>query len=399
MNILVLNAGSSSLKFQLFDMNGEMPTVKGIGEKIGSDDPKFKYETDDIKYEVDTVDMKDHVDAVKMIIQILTDPELNILTSLNDIHAVGHRIAHGGEECTSSFVIDERTIQIIEKNKALAPLHNGANIAGIKAVQSVMGDVFMVGVPDTAFHHTIPEHAYIYPLPYSCYEDLRIRKYGFHGSSHSYVSKKAADMLGKPYESMKIVSCHLGNGSSVCAVKNGESVETTMGFTPLEGLAMGTRCGSIDPAILLHLMDKEGMDADKVSNLINKESGLLGISGVSNDFRDIHNAAEAGNKRASLAEMVFAYKVKKCIGEYAAVMGGIDALVFTAGIGENDDIIRQLATEDMAFLGIEIDRELNKGRGDLGDISTDDAKVRTMVICTDEELVIARETKACYEKA
>ncbi len=325
MNILVINAGSSSLKFQLINMKNEEVISKGVCERIGLTDPIFTYSNCQESYEIESGSIVNHTDAVNVLIETLMDNHIGVIKEVDEIQAVGHRIAHGGEQCTSSFIIDEKTIKIIEDNIELAPLHNSANLSGIYACKKVMPDLPMVGVPDTAFHHTIPEHAYIYPIPYEYYEKYKIRKYGFHGTSHQFVGKEAAKLLDKPIESLKIVTCHLGNGSSICAINQGESVENSMGFTPLDGIAMGTRSGSIDPAIPLFLMEKEGISSGEINNVLNKKSGLLGLSGVSNDFRDIHQASENGNKRALLAEDVYAYRVRYCIGAYAAIMGGIDA--------------------------------------------------------------------------
>lgn len=311
---------------------------------------------------------------------------------MSEISAVGHRIVHGGEKFKESVIIDEEVVGVIRECSELAPLHNPANIIGIEACKSIMPNVPMVAVFDTAFHQTMPRHAYIYALPYEIYEKYKLRRYGFHGTSHRYVSERAAQMLGKPIESLKIITCHLGNGASICAVKNGKSVETSMGFTPLQGLCMGTRSGTIDPAVITFLMEKEKMTVKDVSDFLNRKSGVLGISGVSSDFRDIEEAAKNGDDRAKLSLDIFCYRVKRFIGDYAAIMNGVDAVVFTAGIGENNDYVRKEILSDMDFLGIKIDLEKNLVRGKEMDISSPDATVKTLVIPTNEELEIARET-------
>ncbi|MDD4748940.1 MAG: acetate kinase, partial [Methanosarcinaceae archaeon] len=313
--------------------------------------------------------------------------------TMSEINAVGHRVVHGGENFTSSAIIDENVEEAIEGCFELAPLHNPPNLTGIKACKEIMPNVPMVAVFDTAFHQTMPPYAYMYALPYDCYEKYGVRKYGFHGTSHKYVAMRAAAMLGKPEKETKLITCHLGNGSSIAAVRGGKSIETSMGFTPLEGLAMGTRCGSLDPAVIPFLMEKENLTAREIDTLMNKKSGVLGVSGLSNDFRDLDEAAANGNKRAELALQLFAYRVKKYIGEYSAVLNGTDAIVFTAGIGENSASIRQRILMGLDNVGISIDEEKNKIRGEEIDISTDEASVRVFVIPTNEELAIARETK------
>jgi acetate kinase len=392
MKILVINTGSSSLKYQLIDTEKEIVLAKGLCDRIGLGGSIVKQTDHTGKSYKKEIELHDHNEAIKEVINALTDEEFGVIKSMNEISSVGHRIVHGGEKFYKSVVIDEEVIKAIEECIVLAPLHNGPNITGIKACKAIMPDVPMVAVFDTAFHQTMPREAFIFALPYSFYEEGRIRRYGFHGTSHKYVSERAAALLNKPYESLKIVTCHLGNGSSICAVKNGISVDTSMGYTPLDGVPMGTRCGSIDPAIITYLIEHKNYDAAMLDDLLNKKSGVLGISGVSSDFRDLEEAALNGNERARLALDVFVYQTKKYIGSYAAAMGGIDALVFTAGIGENNSLIREKATSGLEFLGIEIDPEKNNVRGKEMDISKPHAKVRTLVIPTNEELAISRET-------
>lgn len=394
MKILVINAGSSSLKYQLIDMTDETVLAKGLAERIGIDNSMLSH-TPARKEKVEIkVDIKDHVQAVKMVIDALVHPEYGVIKDISEISAVGHRVVHGGERFSSSVIIDDDVMEAIRANINLAPLHNPANITGIEACKKVMPNTPMVAVFDTAFHQTMPKEAYIYAIPYSAYEKYGIRRYGFHGTSHKYVTLRAAKLLERPIEELKMVTCHLGNGSSIAAVKGGKSVDTSMGFTPLEGLPMGTRCGVIDPAIVTFLMEKENMTYQQIDHYLNKESGVLGISGVSSDFRDLEAAANEGNERAQLALDIFAYSIKKYIGAYAAAMGGLDCVVFTAGIGENNPYIRQKACEGLEFLGIYIDREKNEytKKGKEGEISTDDSKVKVLVIPTNEELMIARET-------
>lgn len=394
MKVLVINAGSSSLKYQLIDMEDESVLAKGNAERIGIPDSFLKHTAKG----KDTVEIKaefsNHEDAIKMVINSLVDPEHGVIKSMDEIGAVGHRIVHGGESFAASVVIDDEVMEAIEANIRLAPLHNPANIMGIKACKSVMPNTPMVAVFDTAFHQTMPREAFMYAIPYETYKELGIRRYGFHGTSHKYVSQKAAQILNKPIETLKIVTCHLGNGSSVAAVKNGKSVDTSMGFTPLAGLPMGTRCGDIDPAIVTFLKENKGMTDEEINEYLNKKSGVLGLSGISSDFRDLHKAADEGNERAQLALDVFNYSVKKYIGAYAAAMGGLDCVVFTAGIGENTPQVREKVCSGLEFLGIKIDPQRNnKMVGGLdGEINTDDSKVKVLVIPTNEELMIARET-------
>ncbi len=390
MKILVINAGSSSLKYQLINMDDKSVMAKGLCERIGIDGKNTFKPTGGTPVEL-TAPLKDHSDAIKSVIGALINPEYGVISSMSEIDAVGHRVVHGGEMFSKSVIIDDEVMDAVEKCIPLAPLHNPANIIGINACKEVMPGVPQVGVFDTAFHQTMPEVEYMYGLPYELYEEYKIRRYGFHGTSHNYVSGKAAEFLGKDISELKIICCHLGNGSSITAVDGGKSVATTMGLTPLDGVIMGTRCGSIDPAIITFLMGK-GMTAQEVDTLINKKSGVQGISGVSSDFRDLAAAAAEGNKRAALAVDMFSYDVKKYIGSYAAVMGGVDAVVFTAGVGENDSDVRKKVTDGLEFLGIKIDEDKNNTRGTV-DITAEDGKVKVLVIPTDEELMIALETQ------
>jgi acetate kinase len=393
MKVLVINTGSSSLKYQLIDMTNESVLAKGVCDRIGLEQSFLKHS----KIGSDTViiekDLYNHKVAVQEVLSALTDSKTGVIASMSEIGAVGHRIVHGGEKFKDSVIIDINVMNAIKECIELAPLHNPSNIIGIEACQQIMPDIPMVAVFDTAFHQTMPAHAYIYALPYEIYEKYRLRKYGFHGTSHKYVANKAAEMLGRPIEELKIVTCHLGNGASICAVKNGKSIETSMGFTPLQGLAMGTRSGTIYPAVISFLMDKEKMTVKDVSDFLNKKSGVLGVSGVSSDFRDVQEAAENGNNRAILALDIFCYKVKRFIGDYIGIMNGADAVVFTAGIGENNDLVRSKILKDLDFLGIEVDMEKNKVIGKEIDISAPGSRVKTLVIPTNEELAIARETQ------
>ena len=395
MNILVINAGSSSLKYQLLNPETEQVLAKGLCERIGIDG-KFTYKAPG-KQTIDAVDvaMPTHAEAIQAVMDALVDAENGVIASMKEIDAVGHRVVHGGEAFSGSVLIDEAVMAALEECIPLAPLHNPANITGIKACVDVMGkDVPQVAVFDTAFHQTMPAVAYTYALPYEYYENDKVRRYGFHGTSHKYVSQRAAAMLGKPIEELKLISCHLGNGSSVTAIDGGKSVDTSMGFTPLAGVPMGTRSGDLDAGILEYLMNKYNMDIKEMLNVLNKKSGVLGISGVSSDFRDLDNAADEGNERAALAVQAFEYGVKKYIGEYAAAMGGVDAIIFTAGVGENSKGTRANIVSGLEFMGIKIDAEKNNFRGEERDISAEDATVRTLVIPTNEELMIALETAA-----
>ncbi len=394
MKILVINCGSSSLKYQLIDMEKEEALAKGLVERIGIDGSVLTQKVEGRDKYIIKQDMKDHKDAIRLVLKALVDKENGVIKDMNEISAVGHRVVHGGERYSQSVLIDDEVMKGLEECVKLAPLHNPPNIIGINACKTLMPNTPMVAVFDTAFHQTMPEKAFVYPLPYELYKDHAIRKYGFHGTSHKYVSQMAAKMMGKDLSELKIVTCHLGNGSSITAVDHGKSVETSMGFTPLEGLAMGTRSGSIDPAIATYLMQELNLTAEEVNTLLNKKSGAYGISGVSSDFRDIEDSAAEGNERAQLALDVFNYKVKKFIGSYVAVMNGVDCIVFTAGLGENSPETREDVCAGLGYLGVKLDLDKNKVRGKATEISTPDSKVKVFVIPTNEELMIARDTKA-----
>ncbi|NLT95523.1 MAG: acetate kinase [Clostridia bacterium] len=393
MNVLVINCGSSSLKYQLFDMTDERVLAKGLVERIGLEGAKLSHRPHDKeKYEIVT-EIENHEKAIKLVLDVLVDKEHGVIENMDQISAVGHRVVHGGEDFSNSVLIDDLVMKALVDNISLAPLHNPPNIMGIEACKKLMPNKPQVGVFDTAFHQTIPKHTFLYGIPYEYYEKYKIRKYGFHGTSHKYVAQRAAAMLNRPLEELKIITCHLGNGASICAVEYGKSVETSMGFTPLEGLMMGTRSGDIDPAIVSFLMEKENLSIKEVNNILNKKSGVLGVSGVSSDFRDIETAAEQGNERAQIALKKFAEMVKEYIGAYTAAMNGVDAVVFTAGLGENSVSMRYNICKDLTFFGIEIDAEKNNTRGKEVDVATDSSKVRVLVIPTNEELMIARDTK------
>ncbi len=394
MNILVINAGSSSLKYQLLNPETQQVLAKGLCERIGIDG-KFTYKPEG-KTAVKEADvaMPTHNEAIKAVLDALVDKDNGVIGSMKEIDAVGHRVVHGGEKFAKSVLITDEVMAAIEECNPLAPLHNPANIIGIKACQALMPDTPMVAVFDTAFHQTMPAAAYMYALPYEYYEKDKVRRYGFHGTSHKYVTQRAAEMLGKPIESLKLISCHLGNGSSIAAVDGGKSVDTSMGFTPLAGLPMGTRCGDIDAGILQYLMNKYGMDIDKMLNVLNKKSGVEGLSCVSSDFRDLENAAAEGNEKAELAQKKFAYEVRKYVGAYAAAMGGVDAVIFTAGVGENDKVIRAMACQGLEFMGLKLDETANDVRGKETVISAADSKVKVLLIPTNEELMIAIDTAA-----
>ena len=392
MNVLVINCGSSSLKYQLINSDSEEVLAKGLCERIGIDG-RLVYQKEGLDKEITEAPMPTHKEAIQMVLDALVNPKTGAVKSLAEIDAVGHRVVHGGEKFSDSVVITEEVIAQVEECNDLAPLHNPANIIGIRACQALMLNVPMVGVFDTAFHQTMPEKAYLYGLPYEYYEKYKVRRYGFHGTSHSFVSKEAASYLGMDLNNSKIIVAHLGNGASVSAVLNGKCVDTSMGLTPLEGLVMGTRSGDIDPSIMEFIAKKENLDIDGVMNVLNKKSGVAGMSGVSSDFRDLEAAYNEGNKRAIAAVEVFSYRVAKYIGAYAAAMNGVDAIAFTAGIGENTSFVREKIMAYLGYLGIKIDRVTNdKTRGVEALISTADSSVKVCVIPTNEELAICRET-------
>ena len=392
MKILVINCGSSSLKYQLIDAASEEVLAKGLCERIGIEGSQITYQKpgeDKIKTQTP---MPDHTKAVELVIAALTNAQTGVIADLSEIGAVGHRVVHGGEKFASSVLITDDVMAAVEECNDLAPLHNPANIIGINACKELMPSVPQVAVFDTAFHQTMPAEAYIYGIPYEYYEKYGVRKYGFHGTSHSYVSKRTAEILGADYNSLKTIVCHLGNGASICAVENGKSVETSMGMTPVMGLIMGTRSGSIDPGVIEYIAKKDGLDMAGAINVLNKKSGVLGVSGVSSDFRDLDAAISEGNERAKIAIDVFVHRVVHYVGAYVAAMNGVDAIVFTAGVGENDPGVRAQVCEKLGYLGVEIDSEKNNIRGEERIITTDDSKVKVLVVPTNEELMIARET-------
>ena len=393
MNVLVVNCGSSSLKYQLIDMEHEVVLAKGQFEKIGSDDAIFTHRRPDAEKLERIEPVADHKVALQVLLDILVDPEHGVIGSMDEIDAVGHRVVHGAEKFADSVLITPAVMEALEECAKIAPLHNPPNIQGIEACQKIMPNVPQVGVFDTAFHQTMPAEAFLYGLPYEAYTDLGVRRYGFHGTSHKYVAQRVAELMGKHMSDLRIVSCHLGNGSSVTAIKGGRSIDTSMGFTPLSGWIMGTRCGDIDPAIVPYLMEKWDMTYHEIDAIMNKKSGVFGISGVSNDFRVIEEAAEEGNKRAQLALDMFHYKVRATIGAYVAVMGGVDAIVFTAGIGENGIGNRDAICNGLEYLGTRIDPERNNVRGKEAEISAEGSKVKIFAIPTNEEIMIARDTK------
>ncbi len=398
MNILVINCGSSSLKFQLINAETEDVLAKGLCERIGIDG-RLVYQPAGGEKEVTEAAMPGHKEAIQMVLDALKNPNTGVIKSLDEVGAVGHRVVHGGEKFASSVILTDDVVKGIEECSELAPLHNPANLIGITACKELMPSTPMVGVFDTAFHQTMPEEAYLYGLPYEYYEKYKVRRYGFHGTSHSYVSKRVAAFLGKDYENLKTIVCHLGNGSSLSAVKNGKCVDTSMGLTPLEGLVMGTRSGDIDPAIMEFIAKKENLDIAGVMNVLNKKSGVFGLSkDLSSDFRDLEKAQEEGNKFAANARKVFVYRVAKYIGAYVAAMNGVDAIAFTAGVGENDHLVREEVCKYLGYLGITLDAEANKKRGQEIKISTPDSKVAVLIIPTNEELAIARETMALVQK-
>ena len=391
MKILIVNAGSSSLKYQLIDMENEKTLAKCLVERIGIEGSRLEQKVNGEKFEL-VVPMKDHVEACKHMIDALTSKEHGVVASMDEIGAVGHRVLHGGSKFTESVVIDDAVIAAIEENIPLGPLHNPANLMGIKACQAVMPGTPMVAVFDTAFHQTMPPKAYLYGVPMEYYDRLKVRRYGFHGTSHRYVSQRAAEFLGQKKEDLRIITCHLGNGSSLCAVDHGKCVDTSMGIAPLEGVLMGTRCGTIDATVVQYICKNDHISVDEMLTICNKKSGLLGISGVSSDMRDIDNAANAGNERAAIARDMLVYGIRKYIGAYAAAMNGVDVIVFTAGIGENNIELREKVMEGFEYLGARIDVAKNKFRGEERDISAPDSKVKVLVIPTNEEIAIARDT-------
>jgi acetate kinase len=392
LKVLVINCGSSSLKYQLFNMKNKSVMAKGLVERIGLEVGMLKHQpADKDKVEI-SENIPNHRVAVKMMLDALLDKDHGVIKDVSEIGAVGHRVVHGAEKFSGSVKITDEVMDVLKECVEIAPLHNPPNIIGIEAAKELMPDVPMVGVFDTAFHQTMPEYAYMYGLPYELYEKYSIRRYGFHGTSHRFVSIEAAKFVNKPIEQLNMLTLHLGNGSSISAVKNGKSIENSMGFTPLEGIVMGTRCGNIDPTIVAYIMQKENIPVDKINDYLNKKCGVLGISGVSSDFRDIEEAANKGNKRAKLALDVFAYQAKKIMGSYVAAMNGLDVVVFTGGIGENSITMRQSICGNMDYFGIEIDDEKNNVRGKQAEISPDNAKTKVLVIPTNEELMIALDT-------
>lgn len=393
MKILVINCGSSSLKFQLIDSDSEECLAKGLCERIGIDGSMITYAPKGGDKEKTETPMPDHTEAIRLVLDALTNPKTGVVKNLDEIGAVGHRVVHGGEKFAESVLITDDVIKIIEECNDLAPLHNPANLIGINACRKLMPNTPMVAVFDTAFHQTMPEEAYMYGLPYEYYKKYKIRRYGFHGTSHSYVSKRAAEVLGKKYEDLKIIVCHLGNGASISAVKNGKCVDTSMGLTPLQGLIMGTRSGDIDPAIIEFIAHKENKSIDEIMNVLNKKSGVLGLSdNLSSDFRDLEAGYNNGDKNAIRAMKTYCYNVAKYVGAYVAAMNGVDVICFTAGVGENGPMVRNMICEHLGYLGIKLDQELNNKRGEDIAITTPDSKTTVMVIPTNEELAIARET-------
>lgn len=393
MNILVINCGSSSLKYQLINSDTEAVLAKGLCERIGIDGSQITYQPAGGEKEVTVSPMPTHTQAIQLVLDALKNEKTGVIKSLDEVGAVGHRVVHGGENFTASTLLTDEAMKAIEECNDLAPLHNPANLIGIRACQELMPDTPMVAVFDTAFHQTMPEEAYLYGLPYEYYEKYKVRRYGFHGTSHSFVSKRAVEFLGLDKDNSKVIVCHLGNGSSISAVVNGKCVDTTMGLTPLEGVVMGTRSGNIDPAIMEFIAHKENLDVDGVMNILNKKSGLLGLSGgLSSDFRDLNEAAESGNEAAANAIEVLCYGIAKFVGGYVAAMNGVDAIVFTAGIGENAIPVREKVVSYLGYLGVTLDKEANGKRGEEIVISTADSKVKVCVIPTNEELAICRET-------
>lgn len=398
MKILIINCGSSSLKYKLIDMTNEKDITNGIVERIGLDQARLVQKNEIGEKYIIEEEIKNHKDAIDIVLSTLTDSKVGVIKSIDEITAVGHRVVHGGERYSSSVIVDEEVIEYLDECSKLAPLHNPANIIGIRACQSLMPDKKMVVVFDTAFHGTLPEKAYIYAIDYDLYKKHKIRKYGFHGTSHKYVAHKVSKAMGKDIKDLKIISCHLGNGASISAIKGGQCIDTTMGFTPLAGVPMGTRSGNIDPSIIPFLIEECGYSIEEVSEALNKKSGVLGISGISSDFRDIESAALEGDKRAQLALDIFHYRIRAEIGSFIVNMGGVDVIVFTAGVGENSPETREECLKNLEFLGLAIDREKNKIRGKLAEISTIDSKIKAYVVPTNEELMIAKETVELIKK-
>lgn len=392
MKILVINCGSSSLKYQLFNMENEEVLVKGLVERIGIDGSRLEQENGNDEYVIEE-DMKDHTQAVEHVFDALTDKENGVIYDLSEIDAVGHRFVHGGEKISESVVIDDEVKKAIKEYTKFAPLHNPANMMGLEACEKLLPNVKNVAVFDTAFHQSMPEENYLYGIDYKYYEEQSVRKYGFHGTSHDFITQKTAELLGKDQKDVNMISCHLGNGSSICAVKEGKSYDTSMGLTPLEGLVMGTRSGDLDPAVVTFLMDEYGYDTKEIDNVLNKESGVLGVSGVSSDFRDLEDSANEGNKRADIALKMFANRAKRYIAGYMAEVGNVEAIVFTGGIGENSITMRQDIMKGFEQFGIKLDDKKNDVRGGAHLVSTDDSKVKVFVVATNEELMIARDTK------
>lgn len=392
MKVLVINCGSSSLKYKVINMDTYEVICQGIFERIGLEGSVLTHKNSLKEKYVVKGNFLNHKDAINLVLETLLDKKYGVVNDINEIYAVGHRVVHGGEKYSNSVIIDDEVLSYLEECVKLAPIHNPPNIIGIRVCNELMPKTPMIAVFDTAFHQTMPDVAYIYPIEYSLYENYGIRKYGFHGTSHKYVAQKLGEVLNRDIKEMKIISCHLGNGASICAIKGGESIDTSMGFTPLAGIAMGTRSGNIDPSISTFLIEECGYTAEEANETLNKKSGVLGISGVSSDFRDIEKAALSGNERAKLALDIFYYRIRGQIAAYAAHMGGVDAIIFTAGIGENSSITRKACLEGMDFLGIEIGDNCNNVRGEIGEISTESSKVKVFVIPTNEELMIAKET-------
>lgn len=398
MKILVLNCGSSSIKYKLFDMESKAVIAQGGIEKIGLPGSFLKLTLPDGEKKILEKDIPEHTVGVEFILDTLTSPEYGAIKSLDEINAVGHRMVHGGEKFSESVLLDKEVLEAFTACNDLAPLHNPANLKGVHAIDAILPDVPQIGVFDTAFHQTMPDYAYMYAVPYELYEKYGVRRYGFHGTSHRYVSQRVCDFLGVKPEGLRIITCHIGNGGSVTAIKDGKCMDTSMGLTPLEGLMMGTRCGDIDAGAVTFIMEKEHLDAAGVSNLLNKKSGVAGVSGVSSDMRELDAAAQAGNPRAILAEKMYFYRIRKYIGAYAAALGGVDIVVFTGGVGENQASCRATACEGLEFMGIKIDAGKNKVHGEEAVISADDSKVKVVVIPTDEELMIASDAMAILQK-